>query len=73
MLTRRRAVVLRGGPSNGCQLMAEVNPATHTIDSVNYTGFTYRDSGHVFHGQRIYDWLPVSVGPAGFEPTTPAV
>jgi hypothetical protein len=56
-------VMLRGGPSNGCQLTAEVNTESWTIDSVNSTGFTYRDSGHFFHGERIFDWTPATCQP----------
>jgi hypothetical protein len=56
-------VLLRGGPSNGRQTDAEVDLETRTIDTVDQTGFIYRDSGLFFHGRRIFDWTPSCYGP----------
>jgi hypothetical protein len=51
-------VLLRGGPSDGLHVTVLLDPQHRTIDCLNRTGYTYRDSGHAFHGLQIYDWLP---------------
>jgi hypothetical protein len=58
MVIRRTQIILRGGPSNGVKLTADVDVDTDIADSVNQTGYIYRDSGRSFHGLRIFDWLP---------------
>ncbi len=60
MTARSIRAVLRGGPSHGLTVTALCDPERPTIDRLNRSGYTYRDSGYARHGLQIYDWLPAS-------------